>query len=592
MIRATIGAWALGAAVMTLTCAGAIWRGAYPDPDDILRLLQVRDLLDGQLWWDVDQHRLASGMMHWSRLVDLPLAAVEWPLRAMFGRAVAERAALVVVPLLTLGVVMALAAAVTRRLAGEAAARTALLLSPLTVALVAQMRPMRIDHHGWQVALAMGALLTLLAPRPDARSGAAMGACLAALVTISLEGLPVTAALLGLAALAWAIEPSRARQLVAAGTTLFGAAVLLHLSTRGPHFWTAACDAVSPAWLAMLGVAAGGIALAAAIAPARRDAGGVAVRIALLALAGLGAAATLLAVDPSCTRGPFQMLDPLVRALWYENVTEGLPVWKQQPVWAVICVSLPLVGLYGGARALRAAAPARRAGWWLMLGALAAAFALSVMVSRSAATANAFALPGAAWIVSRLRRRARTVRGPMAPLAVAGALLVGAPGAAAIAVMGMPDTTGGVDETARLKLSGRLPCRDPKDALALGALPRTLVFAPIDVAPELIAATPQRAITSGHHRNARAMADVLTAFTAAPERAEAIVRRYGAGLVAGCPGLPETLLYAHTAPEGLWGRLERGERVAWLRPVSVPGDADGPARVLAWRVLPPERPRP
>ncbi|MEL7285710.1 MAG: hypothetical protein AAGJ68_14405, partial [Pseudomonadota bacterium] len=46
-------------------------------PDDLMRLQQVRDLLAGQDWFDVNQHRLLTpeqGDMHWSRLPDIFLA--------------------------------------------------------------------------------------------------------------------------------------------------------------------------------------------------------------------------------------------------------------------------------------------------------------------------------------------------------------------------------------------------------------------------------------------------------------------------------------------------------------------------------------
>src|SRR5690349_7387974 len=47
--------------------------------DDAMRLVEVRDLLAGQSWFDLVQHRLdppAGSPMHWSRLIDAPLAAM------------------------------------------------------------------------------------------------------------------------------------------------------------------------------------------------------------------------------------------------------------------------------------------------------------------------------------------------------------------------------------------------------------------------------------------------------------------------------------------------------------------------------------
>ena len=87
-------AWALFA-------AAAIWltrHGLALDTDSAMRLAGVRDLLHGQAWFDTGQHRMNTpyGLpMHWSRLVDAPLALLmlvsegfalrAWPLALFAG---------------------------------------------------------------------------------------------------------------------------------------------------------------------------------------------------------------------------------------------------------------------------------------------------------------------------------------------------------------------------------------------------------------------------------------------------------------------------------------------------------------------------
>src|SRR5207253_2643398 len=101
--------WLLAAIILCLVSWTRIATLAFPDPDDAMRLAQVRDLLAGQSWWDVSQHRLNGGdfQMHWSRLVDLPLAAVLIVCDPLFGPAASTRIAVTIVPLLTLLAVMA-----------------------------------------------------------------------------------------------------------------------------------------------------------------------------------------------------------------------------------------------------------------------------------------------------------------------------------------------------------------------------------------------------------------------------------------------------------------------------------------------------
>src|SRR5690348_1420704 len=48
-----------------------------PDTDDNMRIMQVRALLHGQGWYDLRNYRMNppfGASIHWSRLVDLPLA--------------------------------------------------------------------------------------------------------------------------------------------------------------------------------------------------------------------------------------------------------------------------------------------------------------------------------------------------------------------------------------------------------------------------------------------------------------------------------------------------------------------------------------
>ncbi len=577
--RPILGAWVLASLVLVVTTTPTIIAPHYPDPDDIMRLLEVRDLLNGQSWWDVSQHRFASGLMHWSRLVDVPLAMVELPLRSLYGQAVAERAALIVVPLVTLLVVMALGGFLTRRLLNEEYARAALLIAPLSVPILYQVRPMRIDHHGWQIALSLAALLAFVA-RPTARSGITGGAMLALLLTTSLEGLPIAAALLGILALSWMFRPERAPQLAAAAGTLFGCSVLLHAATRGPAFTAPACDAMSPAWLAVLGTATAGVTSAC-----RLRNSGMSLRIGALAATALACIAVLLAIDPRCAAGPFGSLDPVVRTLWYDQVSEGLPIWQQLPIWAAMTAGLPIVGLVGGWLAMRKASPERVDGWRIAMAALACAFALSLMVSRAAGTANAFALPGAAWVLTTLLARARLVSSVIGrTAATTGALIVTAPGLVAVPLLGFLEQAAAGRPT--IRSPGRRYCTRLADARAVRAIPPATLFTPIDIAPEIIAATGHRAITSGHHRNGAAMRDIIDTFTGSPDRARRIIMHYHSDYLVACPGLNETDLYRSTAPDGFWARLERGERFDWLRPVPIPGSP-----VLAWRLVATRLPR-
>ncbi len=578
LIGPTLIAWSIAALVLSIVSVAAIADLRFPDPDDAMRLLQVRDWLAGQSWWDVAQHRLNNGdfPMHWSRLVDLPIAALLVVLDPLLGQEIATRVAMTLVPLLILLAIMALAAAITRVVAGVAPARLALLIVPLSTPIVYQARPLRIDHHGWQIVLALLAIL-LLIERPTARRGAFAGLALATLLVISLEGLPIAAAIAGMAALGWAVIPERRGFLLAMSWTLFGAATLLHIVTRGPGMFAPACDAIAPAWLAGLGVAACGITLASLV-----ERFGLLARLAALAVSGVAAGATLAWAAPACLSGPFATLPPLVHKLWYQGVLEGRPIWEQTGYWAAITIGLPLVGIYGSLRAWRNAEGEARQRWTILLLLLGAATVVALLVNRAGATANALAVPGGAVLLLALLERARAIDSVgLRTLATAGALLAAAPGQ----VGGMALTLANLINPPEVQLAitnawSRPPCERFADLRVLDALPPSLVFAPIDISPEIITMTGHRAVAGGYHRGADAMNRVIQGFTQPPERARAIILASGADYVAFCPGLNEPDVYRDVAPNGLLSRLERGEQFDWLQPVAL-----GNSPAMAWRVI-------
>src|SRR5947209_2638201 len=89
------------------------------DTDDNMRMMQVRALLHGQGWFDLRQYRLNppyGANIHWSRLVDLPIAGLILGLRPFIGGAPAERWAVAIAPMLPYSLLLFSLALTVRRL--------------------------------------------------------------------------------------------------------------------------------------------------------------------------------------------------------------------------------------------------------------------------------------------------------------------------------------------------------------------------------------------------------------------------------------------------------------------------------------------
>src|SRR6187431_1984928 len=72
------------------------------DTDDAMRLVTARDLLGGQGWFDNVQHRMNTpygAELHWSRLLDLPIAGLLLLFGPIVGPAAATTLAAYVWPL-------------------------------------------------------------------------------------------------------------------------------------------------------------------------------------------------------------------------------------------------------------------------------------------------------------------------------------------------------------------------------------------------------------------------------------------------------------------------------------------------------------
>ncbi len=566
LVRTTGLLWLLLSAIYIATSWTAIVHLAPSDPDDMLRMVEVRDLLAGQAWWDLHQYRIDppnGTLMHWSRLVDVPLWLGQLMLRPLLGAGLAEKITMVAVPLITLLSAMLLAARLAWRLIGdELVAYTALILV-LATPVTAQMQPLRIDHHGWQIVAVLAALNGLTA-RSSRRGGWIAGLALALGMTVSLELLPF-AALLGAVLVVRAIADPHERAVPAAYlqslALVSGAAYLI---THGFADLAAHCDTLLLPYLGGIAAAALGATVLAHAGPLPRPL----VALCYLACAVLGGA-TLLAFAPQCSRGPFAALDPLVRSFWYDNVIEGMPIWHQTPARAAQMGLVPLAGLVGAIRLWQRSGGWLRGFWGEYAVLLAGLTVIGMLVARSSGMACAAGAVPLAWQVRGWLRSARECRRPLRRtlglLGIAGIVMPGVPVLAAERlVFASPGSERTNSTGPGCDIAGAGP--------ALARLEPATLFAPIDIGPALIAGSRHAVVASGHHRAARPMRDVIAGFIAAPEVARGIITAHGARYVVICPGLIEVQNYANAAHSGLMAQLAAGTLPTWLKAVTLPGN--------------------
>lgn len=536
----------------------------YPDPDDAMRLAQVRDLIAGQSWFDINQYRVnpieGGGLMHWSRFVDASIASLILILQPLLGEAVGERWAIALYPQLLILPLFLLFGRILAALGDRRLVVAGLLIALTGVTFLQFFAPMRIDHHNWQLVLSV-AMFWIALRSATLASGLAAAIIITLHVEISLEGLPYLAIFGALFAFDWLRDPATSRRLTgfALGLAVFPGLWLL--ATRGLESTrTVFCDSFSLPYAAAVSIAA--VILCAWIqGPAVLSASMPRRFFALVAAGAAGAAAFALLGAP-CFAGPFGALDPLVRHYWYDWVSEGRPVWAQDaPQW-IVYLAPTLVGLAALAAAWRQSRGGPFAENWTRAAAIILCSALmSFLVTRMGATTHAFLIPAFAAMALSLWRWSRSRRSAAAR--VGSVLLVFAALPSVDAALGLKLARAATREAAPVAGAGG-SCPTAATLAALGREPPTHLFAPIDIGPALLVRTPHTIVATGHHRNAGAMHRIISAFVAEPAAAEALVRAERPKYLVACLGLPEMQRFAAEAPRGLAARLVRGDRVAWL----------------------------
>lgn len=572
-------AWAIVCALLVLVNWSAISGRRFPDPDDIMRLVQVRDLIAGQSWFDLTQYRVdaANGgvTMHWSRLVDVPLLLVIALLTPMVGQGAAETTALIAVPLVTLGIAMLLAARIAWRLMGDEEATLTSLVVALSIPVLFQLGPLRIDHHGWQIVCALVAVNALMARSPKV-GGWVIGSTFATWLSISIEGLPLAAVVFAVLALRWLNNRNERTWVVSAIQSLALVSGGLFLITRGIADFATYCDALSPLHIAMFWWGALVLTALSRLEPIPRG-----MRYGGFAIAGGGAICLMLYSAPQCaTGGGFAELDPLVAQYWHANVLEGMPIWRQSLTTSLQYAVTPLIALIAAFNLANRSHDWLRQFWRDYAVILGAALLVAVFVSRAGAVACALAAPPLAWQLRHWLRAIRSMERPAprmaAMLGVCCALLPAFPAMLLASAMPARASLGGASD-APIKA---IDCRVQDAGPALATLPQGEFYSPLDIAPELLLVSEHTVLATGHHRGHEAMKVLIeTAFAPAGD-ARATLAERGTTYVAICPSLGEARMYARIAPEGFVATLVRDEAPDWLEPVAI----EGLSGLQVWRV--------
>ncbi|MEP2551705.1 MAG: hypothetical protein ABJH26_10460, partial [Marinomonas sp.] len=475
-------------------------------------------------------------------------------------------------------IAMMLTARIVWKVLGEEPITMTCIAMVLSVPLLFQLTPMRIDHHGWQIVGGLVAVNGIMGQRIWL-GGLIAGVAMAAWLSISLEGLPLAAAICALMAWRWWSDARKRGWLAWVMAGLAGGSMLFYGMTKNASGLVTFCDAIGPAHIAMFVFGALVLGGLAKLNPK--------TRLTLLAgfvLAGGGALAILFAAAPTCAGSSFSRLDPVLTTFWYEQVSEGMPIWRQTLTSALQIAIFPLLGIIASLRFARRSEGELKTFWWEYSALLIAAFLVAMLVARAGALAAALAAVPMGWQIVEWLGNIREMKGALQRvLAMLALVVLLAPAMPVKAVQSLfADNTAPAQQPLSKAAGKASACEIRAIAQALATLPKGEIFAPMDISPRLLLETKHSVVATGHHRGEESMVFLIETLIGTPENARDALQKRGSKYIALCPNLNEAAMYAHAAPDGLAAKLIADEAPEWLEPIAL----EGQNGLKAWRILP------
>ena len=561
--------------------------GAMADPDDFLRLHEVRNWLSGQGWYDVSVPRMnppEGGDLHWSRLIDLPIALLTVLLSPLAGAEMAARLAAAIWPTTVLCLTLATLIAICERAWPKTNPFVVILFALTNIAALAQFAPGRIDHHNVQILLVFVMLLGMMSGR-HWLGHAGAGFCMVLSLAIGLDNLPFIALLLGWLALAWVFDLEDAREglLRTAAGIVLGLAVLYPLCVPLGQWMAVRCDSLSVVYVSAMALAAAGFT-ALGFVNARNKA----MRFALAGLVGAGALAVTALAFPECRAGPYSALSAELTGRWLSQIHEARGIVDfASRFGAANYALLVYIALLLAAGIVLVRRRIASSHLLPVLAVLAICLVLSFLQVRALRLGVFAAVPVCVILADLAWRHFSAAPGRSHPaamfmtglsalflispvwLVVANAVLPppGNPASAAVA--------GDAPEWSRQENVSSI-CNRDRDFSFLATLPPGLVLNDLNTGPAILVFTGHSVVAGNYHRNGRAILETMDFFAADEATARKIATRRKPQYVAYCQPLPVAQPSVPSkngsSAESIGRRILDGREPAWLQRISPAAD--------------------
>ncbi len=541
--------------------------------DDAMRLVQVRDLLAGQSWFDVTQYRLgfeAGTPMHWSRLVDLPIAAILWVMSLFLTQDWAEMVTMTLWPLALIAPTLWAMHRASVLFGGERAGPFGYLFATIAIFTTKKFDIGSLDHHNVQMMLVAFILMAMMHSKSFARDGMIIGVAAALSVAIGFEMLPFIATICLMIGVNWAWVGAEAKSKTVLFSGAFAGVMIAVFFLTRPDFSKTIfrCDAFGPEMLIIAVTGALGLLILAATISAKARlvrAGGLVV---------LGTAVMLVALifAPECLGNPYDMLYSDVAHEWLARISESKSMWSFISTGRLGNFGLVIIPAIAIVYTIyRIINPAYRMRAIVILFVLLGANAMMFYQIRGLSFLFLLCTIPLATMMGQIYERYKENNSP-ATGALFLLMLFASIQNTWIIGLALFDRSK-PQESSSISVGQYKDCFKPHGFDVLAGLPAGVVMSSTDLGVRVMLSTPHRTLASNFHRNQDGIQAGIDLMKADMADAKDLLTLWGVDYVVLCDNDFATKKMVEVYPDGLWINLYNDSPPEYLTPVSV--DAEG-----------------
>lgn len=554
----------------------------FGDNDDAMRMVTVKDFLAGQQWFDHMQYRMNTpygAEMHWSRLVDLPIALLMLLIQPFAG-ASSEVLVGYAWPAILVAIFIWLNGQLTLRLVGRDGLLPGMVIAAFSVITFGEFDFGRIDHHSVQIILTQIAVLFSIDALSKPNAALWAGLAVATSLAIGTEALPVVVAAILIYGMIYVVSPAL-HPIVRRFGAAFGLGTVGHLMLAlPPDLWfSPACDAISIVYAtaaAGTGLGLFGLTLLPLNGqswPPRLLAG---------AIAGAAVLGAVVVLFPECLAGPYAIVDPWLVENWLGRIGEAMPLYEviaTQPIFVVSAGMPALLSLVAAFHAISRSTGAQRANWLVATAMLVVLIAVAFVQLRSIRISAALTAPACAYWVVLARQRYLERASVGRALGLVGSWLgfAGTLWAALVylVLINLPVQAG----QKPIIGANRAVCLAPSAYADLAAMPPLRLLTQLDLGAYTLLYTHHEIVSAPYHRNNQGLLDNHAFFNGPIEEARGIAQARGVTHVVICSELSEMEALPVASDDSFLRLYVEDALPDWLEKV----DGDGALTIYAIR---------